>query len=248
MADAHALERENERVRDLLSLLPDRVETALDVGARDGHISKFLADRLPSVTALDLEQPAIDDERIHCVRGKVTSLQFSNDAIDLVVCTEVLEHVPGDDLPTACRELARVSRRYVLIGVPYKQDTRVGRTTCRRCGKKNPPWGHLNQFDEFRLRNLFPACSVVETSYVGTSAAATNFVSTLLMDAAGNPYGTYSQDEPCVHCGGKIESPPERTLIQKVCTRLAFYAMNVQNPFIAPRPNWIHVLFEKRPA
>lgn len=239
---------ERERVADLMGLLPSNIETALDVGARDGFISKLLAERFSSVTSLDLEKPSVDHERIHCVRGDVTALDFHDASFDLILCTEVLEHIPTKMLGKACNELSRVSNRYVLIGVPYKQDIRVGRTTCRACGKKNPPWGHVNSFDESRLRRLFPAYEVANKSFAGTADTGTNFLSCLLMDMAGNPYGTYSQHEPCVYCGAALKSPPERNLLGKVLTRAAFYARYAQTPLLKRHPNWIHVLLEKRRA
>lgn len=237
--------REKERIGDLMGLLPSDVETALDIGARDGFISRLLAERLSQVTALDLERPAIDHDRIRCVKGDATALDFPDASFDLVFCAEVLEHIPPQLLGKACDELSRVSNRYVLIGVPYRQDIRMGRTTCRACGAKNPPWGHVNSFDENRLRGLFPSCAAVKRSFVGVADAGTNAISCLLMDMAGNPYGTYAQDEPCVHCGASLKAPPERNLLQKALTRAAFYARSAQAPFLKPHPNWIHLLLEK---
>jgi SAM-dependent methyltransferase len=240
-------EREGERVASLLALLPKRIESALDVGARDGFISKLLAERIARVTALDLVQPLIDDARIRCVKGDVTALEFPQKSVEFVLCAEVLEHIPTPLLATACNELTRVSSRYVLVGVPFKQDIRVGRTTCRACGAQNPPWGHVQSFDEARLRNLFPACDVVRVCFVGVGAAQTNVISSLLMDLAGNPFGTYAQDEPCLFCGAALEPPPERRVWQKVLTKLAFYVGNLHAPLMRRRPNWIHILFERRP-
>jgi hypothetical protein len=68
------------------------------------------------------------------------------------------------------------------------------------------------------------------------------------MDLAGNPFGTYVQDEPCIHCGAALVAPGERTLRQKVLSRMAFYARSVHTPFMRRRPNWIHVLFQRRTA
>jgi hypothetical protein len=108
-----------------------------------------------------------------------------------------LEHIPN--VVQACREIERVAGHEVIIGVPYKQDTRLGRTTCRSCGGKNPPWGHVNPFDERRLARLFPGLSIKASSFVGSVRSETNPVSTMLMDMAGNPWGTYEQDEPCIY-------------------------------------------------
>lgn len=229
----------------MMRLLPAGGNSALDIGARDGFISRLLADRFSMVTALDLELPSIQHERIQCVKGDITALSFADASFNLVFCAEVLEHIPTHMLGTACRELVRVSKEYVLIGVPYKQDLRVGRTTCGNCGKVNPPWCHVNRFDENRLSELFPGFTVAKQSFVGETDAQTNLLSCALMDLAGNPYGTYSQEEPCIHCGANLTDPPERSFLQKVLTKAAFIALSAQKPFLTPHPNWIHLLLRK---
>jgi hypothetical protein len=239
-------ELERARIADLIELCYCEGDTAIDVGTRDGYFASLLADRYRRVTALDLEQPSMADPRIVCVAGDVRRLSFPDNSFDLVVCSEVLEHIPSEDLETACNELSRVMRCHLLIGVPYKQDTRVGRTTCLRCGAHNPPWGHVNRFDEARLRQLFPTLEVERRRFVGVNDKTTNFLASLLMDMGGNPYGTYGQDEPCIQCGASLRKPPVRHSHQKVLTQLAFWASNVTRPFKTSHPNWIHLLFRKR--
>lgn len=236
---------ERQRVEDLLGRVPGGIHTAIDIGARDGFISSRLADRSVRVTALDLERPTLADSRIVCVKGNATALDFGDASFDLVICAEVLEHVAPPELAKACRELVRVSRRYVLVGVPYKQDIRQGRTTCRQCGRTNPPWGHVNAFDERRLATLFAGCSVLNQAFVGEAEMGTNWIAAGLMSAAGNPFGTYEQDEPCVHCGAALRRPPDRTVVQRAFTHLAEYTRDAQRPFFRPRGNWLHVLLER---
>jgi len=238
---------EKDRIANLLALLPKGTESVLDVGARDGYISRLLAERGARVTALDLELPSIADERIVCLKGDVTALDLPDESFDLVFCAEVLEHIPAPRLAAACHELSRVSRRYVIVGVPFRQDTRVGRTTCMSCGKTNPPWGHVNQFDEHRLVRLFPSCDVVQMSFVGLAEHGTNALACRLMDLAGNPFGTYSQSEPCIHCGAQLAIPPDRNFPKKVVTRIAHYTSKLQRPFQRRHPDWIHLLLERRP-
>jgi hypothetical protein len=231
---------------DLMRLAPLKGDSSLDVGARDGYLSKLLAERFDCVTALDLDKPVIDHPRVECVQGDITALLYPDASFDLVFCSEVLEHIPCQLLATACRELARVSKKYVLIGVPYKQDIRVGQTTCVTCGGINPPWGHVNSFDENQLAALFPGFATITQSFVGTSEAATNALSCWLTNLAGNPYGTYGQEEPCIHCNAKILPPGERRLWQKVATRLAFIGLHAQKPFVKPHGNWIHLLLARQ--
>jgi hypothetical protein len=236
---------EQERIQSLLSLIPGKSHSALDVGARDGYVSVRLTEFFDAVTALDLEKPRIDHPAVACTEGDLRALPFADNSFDLVMCAEVLEHIPPQALGGACAELARVTSKHLVVGVPYKQDTRSGRTTCWSCGKTNPPWGHVNSFDETLLGSLFDGLTWERKAFVGVNRVRTNFLSAFLMDFAGNPYGTYSQDEACIHCGQKLKGPPPRNVLQKVSTKLAFMINDVQSYAIVPQANWIHVLFSK---
>ncbi len=238
--------REQTRTADILRLTPEGLSSALDIGARDGHFSLLLTERFEEVTALDLETPTISHPNVKCVKGNAAALHFQDGCFDFVLCAEVLEHIPSPMLEAACAELARVTSGYLLVGVPYKQDIRVGRTTCRKCGGKNPPWGHVNSFDETRLQNLFPNLIPVQTSFVGSNHDRTNWLSTILMDLAGNPWGTYAQEESCVHCGEHLSPPPKRNIAQKICTRLGYLVRKTSEKLTSPRPAWIHVLMLRR--
>ncbi|MGH9751245.1 MAG: methyltransferase domain-containing protein [Blastocatellia bacterium] len=236
---------ERERISDLMNIIPKGRDSVLDVGARDGYLSRLLTEHFASVTALDLEKPLIAHDRITCVEGDVTRLELAGDSFDVVLCAEVLEHIPGKGLEQACRELSRVAKSYVVIGVPYRQDTRLERTTCQSCGRGNPPWGHVNVFDERRLAELFLPLQKVGMTFVGSSRSRTNALSSWLMDIAGNPWGTYDQEEVCIHCGQEIGKPAERNVARKLCSKLAFSLNAAQSRFISARPNWIHMVFEK---
>ncbi|MDZ7617965.1 MAG: class I SAM-dependent methyltransferase, partial [Patescibacteria group bacterium] len=148
------LPAERERVQQLIAMVPVGLSSALDVGAADCHIAALLADRIPSVTAVDVEQPQTSDARVRTVQGDVTSLAFGDKTFDMVVCSQVIEHIEPALLQKACDELSRVAGRFALIAVPYRQDIRFGRMTCSACGARNYPYGHLSSFDEQRLHVL----------------------------------------------------------------------------------------------
>ena len=235
----------NEKLRldDLVNLLPRGRATILEIGSRHGAVTKQLVEHFESVTALDLEKPSFQIDRVIPVKGDVQSLQFPDRSFDCVLCTEVLEHVP--DLDSAAREIARVARHEVLIGVPYRQDTRVGRTTCAQCGRINPPYGHINQLDENTLQRLFSGLEVSTMHKVARSVERTNSLSTWLQDFGLNPYGTYEQEEPCIYCSQKLTRPGPRPFVRRLSGAAGLRIQRIQQVFNRPMPTWIHVLFRR---
>ncbi|SRR6266545_569867 len=236
---------EISRTEDLLRLLPRGRTSVLDIGARDGHFSKLLAEHFDSVTALDMTPLNLEYPRLTVVTGDATNLPFPDDSFDCVFCAEVLEHIPN--VVRAAQEIARVTRHEIIIGVPYRQDIRLWCVTCPRCGKVSPPYGHVNSFDDQRLTELFPGWDLVARSFVGLRKEATSAFATWLMDIGGNPWGTYDQHEPCSHCGAKLTPPAPRPIWRRACAAIALLTNRVRSWLSPSQPNWIHVVFSRPP-
>jgi hypothetical protein len=103
----------------------------------------------------------------------------------------------------------------------------------------------VNSFDEKKLRRLFNPLTPVSISFVGASNDRTNALSVALMDFAGNPWGTYDQEEPCMYCGAKLRPPGNRPFIQRLSSAAAYRLNAVQRKWARPHPNWIHMVFKK---
>ena len=242
LEEYHSSADEQARTADLMSLVPRGYATVLDAGSREGYYSALLAGYFDSVTALDLVMPTVKRDRVVCVQGDITKLDFPDRSFDVVFCTEVLEHVPA--LDQACREIMRVAKHAIVIGVPYKQDTRIARTTCQQCGRIAPPWGHVNSFDEARLERLFHPWKLLKKSFAGENRERTNALATWLTDAGGNPYGVY-EDQTCMYCGSAFGLPKPPSFAQKVCAGTALRLTRLSTRFSPVHGNWIHVLFER---
>ena|SRR5579863_4813696 len=110
-------------VLDAIEETGPAAHTLLDVGSGSTGIAPLLAERW-QVTMVD---PDFDDygsangprvERADAVIGDVRALPFEDQAFDVVVALDLLEHVPPEDRETAIGELCRVSRRRAVIACP----------------------------------------------------------------------------------------------------------------------------------
>jgi SAM-dependent methyltransferase len=243
MATDHSTALEQERTADLMRLVPRGYRTVLDAGSRDGYYSLQLVEYFDSVTSLDLSKPNVQHERVTCVAGDLTKLSYPDQSFDVVLCSEVLEHIPA--LEKAVSEIKRVTRHAIVIGVPYKQDIRIGRATCAKCGNVSPPWGHVNAFDEARIAELFQPFRIVKQVLTGTDSESTNAVAAWFTDLGRNPYGIYGAEQQCMHCNSNLATEPTRSFFHKVCGAVGVRLMKAQSAVSKSHANWIHTVFER---
>lgn len=79
-------------------------------------------------------------------------LDFEDNSFDTVVCSEVLEHL--EDPEKALKELVRVTRKRVIITVPF--DNKIQYVLCVHCAKYTPVSGHLHTFNKENMRGIIP--------------------------------------------------------------------------------------------
>ncbi|MBI4379845.1 MAG: methyltransferase domain-containing protein [candidate division NC10 bacterium] len=103
-----------------------------EVGCGEGHLSVFLARENRAVRASDPSHYVIEKARgVGCRAGVHISFKVANiyeltsreDAAALVVCCEVLEHVP--DPHHALRLLSLLAKPYLLVSVPREPIWRI---------------------------------------------------------------------------------------------------------------------------
>lgn len=140
----------------------------LDAGCGEGETLVRLGDVLGDrIAAIDIERSCVERVRQRlpstAVRhGDVTALPYADDEFDLLLCLEVIEHVP--EPARAVAELARVSRRDVVVSVPFEPWFRIGsllRGNYLRTLGNHPE--HVNHFSRRSLTDLLePALEVRE--------------------------------------------------------------------------------------
>lgn len=102
---------------------PLNIDSVLDVGCGEGFtLARLNKEKIgKSYEGIEYEESAVELARklypkLTFKQGDVYKLPYKTNSFDLVVCTEVLEHLA--EPKKAYKELLRVSNKYVLISVP----------------------------------------------------------------------------------------------------------------------------------
>jgi SAM-dependent methyltransferase len=86
--------------------------------------------------------------------GYVQSIPFGQGFFEAVVVSEVLEHLSDRGLEKALSEIHRVllGGGFVIGTVPAREKLAEQLAVCPHCGERFHRWGHLQSFDEERMR------------------------------------------------------------------------------------------------
>ncbi len=131
------LDDENNRNRIIATanLIPKEVKTLADIGCGNGVFLNYLASNKPNIETVGIDR---SEMALTFVKGKkqigdITSLPFEDNHFDCVSCLEVIEHLPVPIYETALKELCRISKKYVIISVPYAEKIADSYTKCPKC-------------------------------------------------------------------------------------------------------------------
>lgn len=136
------------------SLFPEGNLKVLDVGGRGARLNWFFPETA-AYTVLDAA-PKSDEDDCDYKQGDAQKIPFSDRNFDLVVSTDTLEHIDKPFRAPAIREMLRVSKNYVILGIPCgnglitKAEDIINRQYRDVTGQEHP---FLNEHDFFGLPN-----------------------------------------------------------------------------------------------
>ncbi|MCI9045970.1 MAG: methyltransferase domain-containing protein [Hungatella sp.] len=124
----------------------------LDAGCGEGFITDLLYHNLENAefTGVDFTEEALViaqqiNKRIHFVQGDIYEMPFEDLSFDIVICTEVLEHL--EDPEKAVLELKRLAREYILLTVPNEPWFCMGNLIAlKNVSRWGNPVDHINHW------------------------------------------------------------------------------------------------------
>lgn len=137
----------------------------LNIGVGRGGLENILLKKGAEVSCLDPSESAIDGIRKQYKLGERAQVGFSqampfpDGQFDVVVMSEVLEHLSDDVLNSTLVEVRRVLKpggRFIGT-VPANDNLLDNRTVCPHCGEVFHRWGHVQSFSILQLGKILLA-------------------------------------------------------------------------------------------
>ena len=237
-----------DKTERILRSIPGDVVTVLDVGCGDGAITNALVGRF-KVTAVDRSSEALRflSPEVHAIQADARSIGLPDRYADLVITSEMIEHISPRLLPAVTRELERLTASYLLISVPNREDLRQRRTWCSCCGKEFHIYLHFHNFDLRKLRKLFPDWTLIRTFTCGALETPTiRWISLLRNVIVRSFFFGIAVDTMCPRCGAKIRRQRLNN-VQKMLSVALTMAERISLHVVYPRPypDWLVVLFKR---
>lgn len=132
----------------------------LNIGVGGAVLEALALEKGIDVYSLDPSERTIENLRDHFDMGEKAqvgyseNIPFDDDMFDVVIMSEVLEHLNESEFNLSVKEVARVLKKkgVFTVTVPFEEDLSDNNTVCPHCGEKFHRWGHKQSFSISGLR------------------------------------------------------------------------------------------------
>lgn len=138
----------------------------MDAGCGEGFIDNILLENIGdiSIKGLEYTKEALHiakemNPQVEYIQGDICDMPFDDNSVDIVICTEVLEHLKQPE--KAVGELLRVAKKCVLITVPNEPWFCMGNLAAlKNVSRLGNPIDHINHWTYRQFKKF--VCSQFE--------------------------------------------------------------------------------------
>lgn len=194
--------KEINRAKKVITLIPNDVKSMLDIGCGNGIITNMI--EKPFVVGLDFAKIPLTQVKTNAIQASFVALPIKSKKFDLLILTEVLEHLDDETYIKAIEEIKRLKGNYLLITVPFNQNLELGLCKCSACGNLFLESHHYRKFDNSWFNKEFPEYDLVKIEYDRYSGPANEKLAKLRYK-----FGVYSYSDiaVCNKCGNRPIRP-----------------------------------------
>lgn len=149
----------------LFKLIVDKAKkdsVIVDVGFGDGYLLKRLSEKFTDIHGVDISESNIEvtkkdvPQAIFHLSGN-NKLPFNDSSVDVLITSEVLEHMTDLELEETRMEAFRVLKRGGLwiSTVPAREILQENACVCPSCGHEFHRWGHKRSWSSEGFSNYF---------------------------------------------------------------------------------------------
>lgn len=235
-----------DKIEKLFPVIPDDVNSILDVGCGDGVISNAFSEKY-SVVSTDRSFNAVKHVNTTKFQSSADLLPVNNNSFDLVFSSEMLEHLPQSIFNSAIEEFKRVSRKYILLTFPNNENIEKHFVKCSECKHIFNKSYHLRTLNLNSIKKLFPQYEILKSFLLGAPVRNYNKLLGKIKHALSPStswipnYWTPDKrrDTMCPNCGNSFDIPYKFHPVAAFCDSI--------NMILSPKiPYQLCVLLEKR--
>lgn len=237
-------EVQRNRAKMTAELLPLGIRSILDVGCGAGGITKALIPNISKIVAIDFAfTPLIQvkEPHVQVIQGDARFLPLGDETFDAVVSAELIEHLSQSARQQTLSEMARVSRKIILLTVPWREVLEYEQVKCVDCGCVFHGSYHTKSFDEPEMSSLFKG--IFSVAMIKKFGPIKKRIPRSLVMLA-QTFGGYAKGQPgrslCPQCGNTDHYLSHRNSIARFLLGISSRVLPLPK-----LPSWMAVLYER---
>jgi len=167
--EEHHLNKYTKQKLQLLNqwIRRDHPRVILDVGCGNGTLTNNLVTDHSALYGLDFSLSSLQQLNMSAICGDITRLPIRQGSVDLIICSEVLEHLDDITLYQAITQLQSLGAPSLIITVPNRETLGKNSIKCHQCGRIYSVSHHFQRFTPEKLIDLFSDYTAEEVQTCG---------------------------------------------------------------------------------